>query len=272
MAESDRKSSKNSKKPPWHQAQDLESVSFGTWLRRQREARGIELREIADHTKISIRYLEALELDRFEVLPAPVFTKGFLSQYGRYIGLDPDQVVNTYLNALQEGESKEGEEPRGRQREGQRLLGPLLAVGGLVLLALVGYLTFRAERSPGDTEEPPGMAVPTVEPPVAAEQPTRVDESTMLAPLVVTLDFVDDSWLEAEVDGVRQLSEQVAKGESRRLLAEERILLGLGNAEAVRVEVNGTPFDLPPGDDQAAMREVEITLETADELARQGVS
>ena len=77
MADSE---SRAPKQPPWHQAQDQESVSFGTWIKRQREARGIELREISDHTKISIRYLEALEVDRFDVLPAPVFTKGFLRQ------------------------------------------------------------------------------------------------------------------------------------------------------------------------------------------------
>lgn len=270
MAESERQ---NSKSPPWHQGQDQESVSFGTWLRRQREARNIELREIADHTKISIRYLEALETDRFEILPAPVFTKGFLSQYGRYIGLDPDQVVNTYLNALQEGDSNEREEPRRRRdRDRQRLFAPLLVVGGVVLLALVAYLTFRAERSTGDEiEEPPAMAVPAVQPPVPAELPTVLDESAMLAPLVVTLDFVDDGWLEAEVDGRRQLSEQIAKGESRRLLAEERVGLGLGNPEGVRVEVNGTPYELPPAVEESGLHRVEITLETADELARQGV-
>lgn len=271
MAESERQNSKN---PPWHQAQDQESVSFGTWLRRQREARDIELREIADHTKISIRYLEALETDRFEILPAPVFTKGFLSQYGRYIGLDPDQVVNTYLNALDEGESGEREEPRRRrQTDRQRWLGPLLVLGGVLLLALVAYLTFRAERSQDEElEAPPAMAVPAVQPPVPTEQPTVLDESARLAPLVVTLDFVDDGWLEAEVDGARQLSEQVAKGESRRLLAEERIVLGLGNPEGVRVEVNGTPYELPEGEEESGgLRRVEIGLDTADELAGQGV-
>lgn len=269
MAESDRK---NSKKPPWHQGQDLESVSFGTWLRRQREARGIELREIADHTKISIRYLEALELDRFEVLPAPVFTKGFLSQYGRYIGLDPDQVVNTYLNALQEGESDEREEPRrNRQRNGQRRIGPLLAIGAVAIIALVGYLMLRPERGTEQgVDEPPAIAVPPVQPPLPAEQPTVVEEAEALAPLVVTLDFVDDSWLEAEVDGERQISEQVAKGESRRLLAEERVGLTLGNPDGVRIEVNGTPYELAPSGDETASSDVEITLEMAEQLSHQG--
>ena len=155
MANSDRQSSKQ---PPWHQPQDLESVSFGTWLRRQREARTIELREIADHTKISIRYLEALEDDRFDVLPAQVFTTGFLRQYGRYIGLDPDQVVNTYLNALQEGDASETEEPLTRRRSGtNRTYGALLAVAAIVLLGLVWYLTFVVKRGDGAEASRPAI-------------------------------------------------------------------------------------------------------------------
>lgn len=88
-----------SRQPPWDGGVDAEAVPFGGWLRRQRELRQVSLREIADVTKISIRYLEALEEDRFDVLPAPVFAKGFLREYARYVGLDPDEVVNTYLTA-----------------------------------------------------------------------------------------------------------------------------------------------------------------------------
>ena len=44
----------------------------------QREMREISLRDIADRTKISRRYLEAMEADRFDLLPAPLFAKGFL--------------------------------------------------------------------------------------------------------------------------------------------------------------------------------------------------
>ncbi|HMB52011.1 MAG TPA: helix-turn-helix domain-containing protein, partial [Thermoanaerobaculia bacterium] len=73
--------------------------AFGAWLRRQREIREIDLREIADKTKISLRYLKAMEQDRFEVLPAPIFARGFLREYARYVGLDADEVVNYYLAA-----------------------------------------------------------------------------------------------------------------------------------------------------------------------------
>ena len=84
-----------------------EPESFGTWLRRQREVREIDLREIADSSKVSMSYLRALEEDRFEVLPAPVFAKGFLRQYARYVGLDPEEVVNFYVSACRSAEGEQ---------------------------------------------------------------------------------------------------------------------------------------------------------------------
>jgi cytoskeletal protein RodZ len=251
--------SKGHKQPPWHQAQDQESGSFGAWLKRQREARGIELREIADHTKISIRYLEALEVDRFDVLPAPVFTKGFLRQYGRYIGLDPDQVVNTYLNALHEEEADQEVSAGASGGTTQRWLVSVLAVVVVGLLALAGYRAFNARQSDAaEAEERPGIAAPPV---ARAEVPSEpvVAEETIDAPLIVTLYFVDDSWVETIVDGQRQLSEQVAKGESRRVFAQDRVLLSLGNSAGVLVDVNGEAYDLPAADAGIA-NEIEITL------------
>ena len=89
---------KRAGRPPWDKSGPAEgSSSFGEWLRRQREMREISLRDIADRTKISLRYLEAMEADRFDLLPAPIFAKGFLREYARYVGLSADEVVNHYL-------------------------------------------------------------------------------------------------------------------------------------------------------------------------------
>lgn len=273
MADSDRK---GSRQPPWHHQEDLEQVSFGTWLRRQRQTRGIELREIADHTKISIRYLEALEADRFDVLPAPVFTKGFLSQYGRYIGLDADQVVNTYLNALQEGDPSRTEEPSLGRSDRHRAVLMFLVVAGFVgLLGLAGYFTiWKGRASEARGGERPPIAAPALQPtaPPPEQELLALEESPAMAPLVVTLDFVDDSWLETVVDGERQLSEQVGKGESRRILGHEAVVLGLGNASGVRVEVNGMPYALPPPSEGPGIQQVEIDLATASALASEGAT
>ncbi len=69
----------------------------GRVLRAFREERGIRLREIADTTKITLRYLEYIEADRYSALPAAVYLRGFLQEYARAIGLDPRRTSEAYL-------------------------------------------------------------------------------------------------------------------------------------------------------------------------------
>ena len=71
--------------------------SFGETLRRERELRQISLREIAEATKINLRYLDALERDDFKHLPGGVFNKGFVRAYAQFIGIDPETMVTAYL-------------------------------------------------------------------------------------------------------------------------------------------------------------------------------
>jgi flagellar biosynthesis protein FlhG len=69
----------------------------GPLLRQIREAVGVELREIAERSKIGMAYLQALEGEVFAKLPAPVYVRGFLAEYARVLGLDPDRVKQSYL-------------------------------------------------------------------------------------------------------------------------------------------------------------------------------
>ncbi|HZN55879.1 MAG TPA: helix-turn-helix transcriptional regulator [Candidatus Polarisedimenticolaceae bacterium] len=70
-------------------------------LRRERELRQISLREIAEATKISLRYLDSLEKDDFKHLPGGVFNKGFVRAYAQFIGVDPETMVTAYLEEEQ---------------------------------------------------------------------------------------------------------------------------------------------------------------------------
>jgi cytoskeletal protein RodZ len=72
-------------------------ATFGDTLKRERELRKISLREVSEATKIGLRYLEALEGNRFEQLPGGVFNKGFIRAYAKFIGLDGEALINTYL-------------------------------------------------------------------------------------------------------------------------------------------------------------------------------
>jgi transcriptional regulator with XRE-family HTH domain len=77
-------------------------AGFGEALRRERELREIGLREIANATKINLRYLEALEQGRFDILPGGVFNKGFIRAYARFIGADGEALVDRYMQEIAE--------------------------------------------------------------------------------------------------------------------------------------------------------------------------
>jgi flagellar biosynthesis protein FlhG len=72
----------------------------GAALRHIREERGIPLREIALASKIGLRFLEYIEEDRVDMLPAPVYLRGFLMEYARVIGLDPRRTAEAYMANL----------------------------------------------------------------------------------------------------------------------------------------------------------------------------
>src|SRR2546426_4229801 len=110
-------------------------MSFGENLRRERELRGISLHEIAEATKISARFLHALEQDRLEVLPGGLFPRAFVKQYARYLGLDPEKVAAEfqYLHAEELPEARPAPRPpRWSPPPGALFLGAL-AVAAVVL-------------------------------------------------------------------------------------------------------------------------------------------
>lgn len=83
----------------------------GALLRKVRESQGLELADVSAKTKVARAYLQALEDERFEQLPALVYTRGFLVEFAKQLGLDPIQVQRTYLRRLREEMSVRGKEP-----------------------------------------------------------------------------------------------------------------------------------------------------------------
>ena len=74
----------------------MSSTPFGEHLKREREMRGVSIEEVAAATRISTRFLEAIENERWESLPGGVFNRGFIRSIARYLGLDEDSMVAEY--------------------------------------------------------------------------------------------------------------------------------------------------------------------------------
>src|SRR6266481_5542712 len=106
--------------------------NFGASFKRARESKGISLDRIAAETRISTRFLLAIENEEFNLLPGGIFNRGFVRAYAEKIGLDPDQSVADYERLVQTHEPQEASAASPRSAKGDRHLYPL-AIGGLVL-------------------------------------------------------------------------------------------------------------------------------------------
>jgi flagellar biosynthesis protein FlhG len=78
----------------------------GAIFRQLREARGIDLHAISQKTKIGVGHLRSIEEERFDLLPALVYVRGFLQEYARALRLDVGQVLATYLERVRLAKAK----------------------------------------------------------------------------------------------------------------------------------------------------------------------
>ena len=76
---------------------------IGNILREARESSGATLGAAQEQLKIQQKYLVALEDGRFEELPTPVHVRGYLKNYAKYLGLDPQPLLDSYQTSLLNG-------------------------------------------------------------------------------------------------------------------------------------------------------------------------
>ena len=88
------------------------AITIGEKLRLAREERGISLRDISEQTRISMRYLEAIETSDYKRLPGGIFNRSFIKAYAKYVGFDEKEAIEDYASTLrQKGESLEDIQP-----------------------------------------------------------------------------------------------------------------------------------------------------------------
>jgi len=144
---------------------------LGETLQRARLARGVTLQEAERTTRISHRYLEALENENFGLLPAPVYARGFLRTYARYLGLEPADLLPLfpvgYLDVPLLQPMPKVTTPRTWPGSG------LLATGVVAVLLIVVVGLYAIGGSEGSSQPPFGPQ--TQSPAIGAgqEEPTQ---------------------------------------------------------------------------------------------------
>jgi len=255
------------------------SLTFGEELRRERIIRDDSLEEKSAATKISIRLLTALESSDVSRLPAPVYSRGFIRAYAKYLGLDPDEMINAYLADVAPEKKREvADSSKGRLRSrflrGRRAAGTIVVSVTGILLVL--GLIVKPQRRPVTAELVPPRSVapvtfknvavspgpaPAMQPeaapsplPSASESPedaenaiepasARADSIARTGGVKMVLEFEQDSWTQVYADGRSIFSGLIKKGTRREFEAREGFRLTLGNAGGVRVTVDGRALE-----------------------------
>ena len=250
---------------PQGQGGASELASFGEELRREREIRGISLKEIADATKISKRFLEAIERNDHRTLPAPAFTRGFVRAYAHYVGLNAEEMVNRYNYAVATDDRIEKpphieKYPQTPVRDispkppPKRGIPPVYArvdrnvVAMVLIAAALGGVAFWAVQYRGRTDAEPVETATTIPvatraaipPPLPPPESPADDTKLRLA-----VEVLADSWVELEADGKTVVNATLAQGERRTFEADEAFRFRrIGNAAGLKLTLNGE--EIPP--------------------------
>jgi cytoskeletal protein RodZ len=78
--------------------------NLGDKFRQTRESKKLSLEDVSDVTKINRRMLQAIEDERFDLLPGGVFNKGFIRAYAKHLGLDDEEAITSYLACLSQAQ------------------------------------------------------------------------------------------------------------------------------------------------------------------------
>jgi cytoskeleton protein RodZ len=237
-----------------------ELASFGEDLRREREIRGISIREIADATKISKRFLEAIERNDHKTLPAPVFTRGFVREYARYVGLNAEEMVNRYNFAASKDDRIEKPPavakypetpirditPRPAAKRGLPSAFSNVnrnAIVSLLIIAALGAVTWWAVQRRQARESSETTAIPVTtsaatatRPAIPAPEPKPQDDST----LRLEVDVTADSWVSLDADGKSVFNDEMRAGQHQSFQATNQFRFRtIGNAAGLNLTLNG---------------------------------
>jgi cytoskeletal protein RodZ len=113
---------------------DRSTTGVGDQLRRAREAKGLSLADVGAVTRISVRALEAIEGERFHLLPGGVFSRSYVQDYARAVGLDGRACLRACRGAF---EATETSAPPAGEFDWPR---PALAITiAAILAAVLGF-------------------------------------------------------------------------------------------------------------------------------------
>ena len=246
----------------------MSSTPFGEHLRREREMRGVSLEEISAATRISTRFLEALEKEEWDHLPGGVFNRGFIRSVARFLGLDEESLVAEY--ALEtKGRVDMGVVPDAPIEPPRRWWPAVLSLLMLCALIAAGWFVFthygariasKLHRKSviASAAAPAAPAFPAAQDSAAASTPAPSPAQTVTSPtssapdanvpLQLKIVARKPAAVKVVADGQIVFNAPLAPGDTSRYQAGISLEITTNDPSAISLELNGQsvpPIGLP---------------------------
>lgn len=234
----------------------------GAALLKERRRQGLSLGDISRQLKLSVRQVEALERDDYSAYKGPVFIHGFIRNYAKLLGLDPqpliratDSMLNSLAAPAEAARETQQFQPVPVEKKSRRLW-PAVAVLFLVGIALSVY--FAGRRAPDATGDKPAPASkiatePKTPPKTESSEwrsPFKIDEAVPVEPggqVTVRMIFEQESWVQIKDRAGNTIFGQLnAAGSRRSVSGEAPLSVVVGNAAGVRLFRGKDSVDLAP--------------------------
>lgn len=249
----------------------MSKSGFGDRLKRERELRGLSRDEVCTATRIGGRFLDALENERWEILPGGVFNRGFLRAVARFLGLDEEDLIAQYDQAISDQHSlmEARANPKIAVKPPRSRLWRFALLGTLCAAALfgMGWLGWRWRQE--SFPQTPSDGKPVSSALGAASQPeanplgvsvaSASGEATAAATpgstrseghtLELKVEAGKETALTVSADGSKVFEGSMIAGQSRTFTAQDAIDISAKDAGALLLELNGqtlAPLG-PPG-------------------------
>jgi cytoskeleton protein RodZ len=214
---------------------------FGEHLKRERELRGVSIEEVSAATRISTKFLQAIEHGQWEQLPGGAFNRGFIRSASRYLGLDEESMVAEY--SLETNGNGSSHAVARVQNELPRDWRPMAVLGGVVLVVIVALIAgswlavskFKAHRRARAAIAAGVPASTSTNSGAAASAPANANR------LLVTVKGSKAARLRVMADGRVLFEGKIEAGETKRFAAQDVVEISASDADAVQLELNGQP-------------------------------
>ena len=231
---------------------------IGNSLREARYRQQLELSDVEQATKIRSRYLQALEEESFDALPAQTYVKGFLRTYADYLGLDGQLYVDEYNSRYSVGEDEPREPVVARRtstvyQRHRRLerRGVLFALGGIAVVCAFFIAAFKFSSGNGNNPPIPGLSSTGAK---TSTQASTKHKHHPRAALPAKIKFFvvatsGNCWMNVRnysANGRDLYTGTLQLKQSQRFVGR-RLWINFGAPGNIKASVNGTPVAIPGG-------------------------